>query len=198
MTKKKSSRRTARPKKKIAPAKSTAPKPPRGRYWTRGKSSIHRHGLFAACTIPAGTRIIEYKGVKLTKAQGFKRATEWMDKAEGTDKGAVYVFELNSRYDIDGNVPWNTARLINHSCRPNCEIDIVRGHIWIIALREIAEGEEISYDYGYDLDHWDEHPCRCGKDNCAGYIVAAHHRPKLRRLLAKQAGSSTRNGTRKP
>lgn len=189
MTKKKSAPRSPGSKKKNATAKAAPSKPPKGRYWTRGKSAIHRHGLFAACPIPEGTRVIEYKGVKLTKAQGFKRATEWMDKAEGTDKGAVYVFELNSRYDIDGNVPWNTARLINHSCSPNCEIDIIRGHIWIIALRDIAEGEEISYDYGYDLDHWNEHPCRCGKESCAGFIVAAQHRGTLRRLLAGQAAA---------
>lgn len=192
MTKKKSSSRSPSAKKKAAAAKRRTTKPVNGRYWTRGSSAIHRHGLFAACTIPKGTRVIEYKGVKLTKAQGWRRAEQWIEKANGTDKGAVYIFELNSRYDIDGNVPWNIARYVNHSCRPNCEIDIIRGRIWIIALREIAAGEELSYDYGYDLDHWEDHPCRCGAKECLGYIVSWQHRAKLRRLLAKRSGKRSR------
>lgn len=191
MRKKQTSRRSPTRKPAVA-ARSAASRLRNGRYWTRGQSAIHRHGLFAACTIPKGTRVIEYKGVKLTKAQGWKRATEWIDKAHGTNKGAVYIFELNSRYDIDGNVPWNVARLVNHSCEPNCEIDVIRGHIWIIALREIAPGEELSYDYGYDLDHWEDHPCRCGNKSCVGYIVARRHRGKLRKLIEKQSTARAR------
>ncbi|MGH8017041.1 MAG: SET domain-containing protein [Opitutaceae bacterium] len=154
------------------------------RHWRRGRSSIHASGLFAARDIPKGARVIEYVGPKLTKAEGWKRATEWLEKATGTNKGAVYVFELNSKYDIDGNVPWNIARLINHSCNPNCEPRVLRGHIWIVARKNIAEGEELAYDYGYDFEQWQDHPCRCGTDNCIGYIIATEHRPKLRRLLA--------------
>lgn len=160
------------------------------RWWRRGGSKIHRHGLFAAQDIPKGTRVIEYVGHRLTKAQGYKRAVSWQEKAHGTRKGAVYVFELNKRYDIDGNVPWNHARLINHSCEPNCEAEVQRGHIWIVALRDIAAGEELTYDYGYDFDLWDEHPCRCAKPSCLGYIVGKQYRWRLRRLLAKKKKAS--------
>jgi len=153
------------------------------RYWKRGRSSIHASGLFASRDVPRGARVIEYIGHRLSKAEGWARATEWLEKASGTNKGAVYVFELNSKYDIDGNVPWNHARLINHSCTPNCEPRVLRGHIWIVACRDIREGEELTYDYGYDFEQWEDHACRCGSANCIGYIVAAEHRPRLRRLL---------------
>jgi hypothetical protein len=164
--------------------KKTPLLPPDGqRYWRRGRSRIHSSGLFASREIPRGARVIEYVGPKVTKAVGWKRAHAWMEKSNGTGKGAVYIFELNSKQDIDGNVPWNTARLINHSCRPNCEPRIVRGRIWIVARRRIVAGEELTYDYGYDLEHWEHHPCRCGAANCIGYIVGQEHRRKLRRLL---------------
>lgn len=168
----------------VPPKAATAETPPK--WWCHGGSKIHRHGLFAACDIPKGTSVIEYVGHRLTKAQGWHRAVSWQEKAQGTSNGAVYVFELNKRYDIDGNVPWNPARHINHSCEPNCEPEIRRGHIWIVALRDIAAGEELTYDYGYDFDLWDEHPCRCGTTSCLGYIVGKQHRWRLRRLLAKK------------
>ena len=58
-------------------------------------------------------------------------------------------FELNQRHDIDGDVAWNLARRINHSCGPNCETQNIRGHIWVVACRDIAPGEELTYDYGF-------------------------------------------------
>ncbi|RLE47727.1 SET domain-containing protein, partial [Candidatus Woesearchaeota archaeon] len=77
----------------------------------------------------------------------------------------------------------NTARWINHSCNPNCETININGHIWIVALRDIRKGEELSYDYGYSLDDFEEHPCHCGSKNCVGYIVAEKYRKKLRKIL---------------
>jgi hypothetical protein len=62
------------------------------RWWTRGHSQIHRHGLFAARDIPRGTRVIEYKGTKVTKTEGWRRAIAWIAKSENTGRGDVYVF----------------------------------------------------------------------------------------------------------
>ena len=146
-------------------------------------SQIHRHGLFAKTDIPKKTLILEYVGEKITKKQSLRRATKWMEETKGTEDGSVYLFELNSRFDIDGNVPWNFARNINHSCDPNCEAQIILGHIWITAIKKIKEGTELSYDYGYDIDHWEEHPCHCGAANCLGYIVRKDQRKKLKQLL---------------
>ncbi len=156
-------------------------------YITVKGSSIHNKGVFAKKDIPEGTRIIEYVGEKITKKESDRRADEDIEASKkDNNKGAVYLFELNKRYDIDGNVPWNTARFINHSCDPNCETDIIKGHIWIIAIRDIKKGEELSYDYGYDLDSFEDHPCRCGSKNCVGYIVSEEHRPKLKRILSRK------------
>lgn len=142
-------------------------------------------GVFAKKDIKEGTRVIEYVGRKLTKKQSEARADEILEASKNhTMAGGVYIFELNKRYDIDGSVSWNTAKYINHSCNPNCESDIINGHIWIIATRDIKKGEEITYDYGYDMDDYENHPCKCGAKNCVGYIVAEEHWPKLKRKLA--------------
>jgi len=106
--------------------------------------------------------------------------------------GCVYIFELNKRHDLDGDVAWNTARLINHSCEPNCESQKARGRIWIVATRDIAAGEELSYDYGFGLENWRDHPCRCGAAACAGYIVTKTQRWRVRRALKAEARAGGR------
>jgi SET domain-containing protein len=150
------------------------------------QSSIHSRGVFAARDIRKGERVIEYLGEKITKAESERRASVQLDESSRAGDGAVYIFTLNKRHDLDGNVEWNPARLINHSCNPNCEADVIRGRIWILAKRAIKEGEELSYDYGFDLDSWQDHPCLCGEEKCAGYIVARRHWPKLRRLIRER------------
>lgn len=144
-------------------------------------SDIHGRGVFARKNISAGTRIIEYVGEKITKAESERRAERVLHQSkQDTTKGAVYIFTLNKRYDIDGNVAYNPARFINHACCPNCEAQLIHGHIWIVAMRDIQRGEELSYNYGYDMDSYEEHPCRCGSHGCMGYIVAEEHWPKLK------------------
>jgi hypothetical protein len=158
--------------------------PTTSKYIKVKTSSIHNKGVFASRFIPKGTRIIEYVGEKITKKESEKRAWKVIDSSKkNPELGAVYIFDLNSRYDIDGNVPYNTARFINHSCNPNCETELIDNHIWIVALRDINEGEELTYNYGYDLDNFQEHPCRCGSPNCIGYIVAEEHWPELKKIL---------------
>ena len=149
------------------------------------KSGIHNRGLFAAVDIPKGTRVIEYLGEKITKAESERRAIAWENDARKKGKGLVFIFELNQRYDIDGNIPKNDARFINHSCEPNCEAEVIRGHIWILTLRDIKAGEELTYDYGYDLAHFMDHPCLCGTPSCPGFIVRSDFRARLKRMLAK-------------
>jgi uncharacterized protein len=143
-------------------------------------SRIHGRGMFAVKEIPKGTRIIEYTGERITKAEGWRRELRRQERAKRGGDGCIYTFELNTKVDIDGRVLWNTARYINHSCSPNCESQIVRGHVWIVAVRKIRPGDELTYDYYYDYDHYQEHPCRCGSDNCAGFIVKAPARWRVR------------------
>jgi len=94
-------------------------------------------GLFATEDIPKGRFIIRYMGPKLTNEQA--------DRAENK-----YLFELNNRWTIDGKSRKNTARYINHSCRPNAEVYFVGHEIKIRSRRKIVAGEEIAYDYGKD------------------------------------------------
>ena len=91
------------------------------KLWYKKKSGVHGSGLFACQNIKKGTKIIEYVGDKVTKKEGDKRADIQIIKAKkNKNNGMVYVFELNKRYDIDGDVKYNHARLIKHSCNPNC------------------------------------------------------------------------------
>jgi uncharacterized protein len=149
------------------------------------RSGIHGRGVFARHDIAKGAKIIEYVGEKLTKAESEKRAEKRIEQAKKRGGGAVYIFVLNSRWDIDGNVSWNPARLINHSCEPNCQAYEMRGHIWIYAKRDIKAGEELSYNYGFDLELWEDHPCCCGSEKCAGHIVDRKHWGRLRKLKQK-------------
>jgi SET domain-containing protein len=99
----------------------------------------------------------------------------------------VYMFELNKEYDIDGVVARNYARFINHSCDPNCEVDIADNHIWISSIKRIKKGAELTYNYGYPFDSdFDEHVCKCGSKNCVGYILSADDWPKLKKSLNKK------------
>jgi len=163
-------------------------KPTKSPHLIVRKSRIHNRGGFARKDILEGTRVIEYVGPRLTKSQSDTRADELIEANEKDgNKGSVYIFELNKRTDIDGSVSWNTAKWINHSCDPNCETDIIRGRIWIIALKDIKKGEEITYDYGYDIEDFDDHPCKCGSKKCVGFIVAEEDWPKLKQRLRYRA-----------
>jgi SET domain-containing protein len=148
------------------------------------RSGVHGYGLFARVPLAKGERVIEYVGERVTKGEAWRREQKRLARLAAGGDGCVYVFELNQRHDIDGGVRWNLARRINHSCEPNCEVQVVRGRIWIVAVRPIAAGEELSYDYGFDYTDWREHPCRCGAATCPGYIVKSSQRWRVRRALA--------------
>ncbi|MGB0744671.1 MAG: SET domain-containing protein [Opitutales bacterium] len=146
-------------------------------------SPIHARGLFATTEIEAGTDIIQYIGEKISKEESTRRALEWEEKARKDGSGLVYIFELDDDWDIDGREGENPARYMNHSCDGNCEAINYDGEIWIVARKDIREGEELTYDYGYDMEHFLDHPCECGSDNCIGYIVREDQRKKVKKLL---------------
>jgi hypothetical protein len=151
------------------------------------RSPIHGNGVFAATDIPAGVRLIEYRGRVITQAQADRRY-------DGTsDSGHTFLFILNDDYVIDANFDGNAARWINHSCEPNCEAvihehdhDRRRDRVMIETIRPIKAGEEISYDYGIVLEErytpalkkiWE---CRCGSPKCTGTLL----KPKRGRRAA--------------
>lgn len=153
------------------------------------QSSIHGRGLYARCAIEAGTDIIQYIGEKISKEESSRRALEWEAKARKRGSGLVYIFELDDEWDLDGRRGRNPARYINHSCDGNCEAINYEGEIWIVARKAIAAGEELTYDYGYDMEHFLDHPCRCGTDNCIGYIVRQDQWGEVRKLLRQRSQS---------
>lgn len=108
-------------------------------------------GLFAGEDIKKGEIIIEYIGNILNKEEADKRVT------------SQYLFEVNRNKTIDGTPRWNTARYANHSCVPNAESDIKKGRVFVIAIKNIKDGEEIVYDYGEEFceEHIKPHGCRC-------------------------------------
>ena len=162
------------------------PSAPAEPWYIVRQSSIHNQGVFAARDVPKGIRIIDYKGHKITKAESTRRGNAQLEGSALSGEGAVYIFVLNKKHDIDGNFPWNDARLINHTCEPNCEAQIIRGTIWLIATKDIPEGTELGFNYGFDLETWEDHPCLCRTKNCCGYIVGKEYWPKLKRLVKKR------------
>ena len=161
--------------------------PTTSKYIEVRESEIHGTGVFARTKVPKGKKVIEYIGEKITKKESERRSIALIEKNQGSQTdGAVYIFEVNKRHDIDGNIPENTARFINHSCDSNCKPDVIKNRVWLISTRKIKKGEELSYNYGFDLEDYEEHECRCGAKNCIGYITAKDNWPKLKKLVAKK------------
>ncbi len=109
-------------------------------------------GMFTEDPIPRGACIIEYIG----------RPVSQEEQERNTGK---YLFWTGRSTMIDGNIKENKARFINHSCRPNCEVELRNRRIYIFAKRNIKAGEELHYDY--DTEYFDEHikpiGCLCRK-----------------------------------
>ncbi|MFA6269950.1 MAG: SET domain-containing protein-lysine N-methyltransferase [Candidatus Paceibacterota bacterium] len=123
-----------------------------GNFSLRVGKSYAGKGLFANEVIPKGACVVEYIGKEIKK--------EDQERARGK-----YIFATGRDLMIDGNVKENIARFINHSCKPNCEPEGPRGKVFIMTLKKIKAGEELTYDYG--KDYFDEHikpkGCRCQK-----------------------------------
>src|SRR6266702_802730 len=101
------------------------------------RSKIHGRGVYASHTIPKNTRIIAYAGEKISNRESLRRERRYIRY------GHIWCFKLTNRTVIDAGVGGNIARFINHSCHPNCYIDIRKGIIWIRAARNIRKGEEL-------------------------------------------------------
>lgn len=152
------------------PATSPARKQPA--YVIRG-SRIHGRGAFATRKIAAGTRIAEYKGERITARQAFKRHGANQDNPFHT-----FFFSLEDGRLIDGASGGNNARWINHACAPNCQAVEEDGRVFIYALRDIAPGEELGYDYGLIVEERHTpaikraYACLCGAPNCRKTMLA--------------------------
>ena len=134
-------------------------------------------GAFSTRSIPAGTRLIEYAGERLTPAAADERYPE----VEG-ERHHTFLFAIDDDVVIDAAVAGNEARFINHSCDPNCDAVVEDGKIWIETIRDIAPGEELAYDYAYVLEERHtpaakrRYPCSCGAASCRGSILTSKRR----------------------
>ena len=119
----------------------------------RKRSRLHGLGVFADESINKNKRIIDYAGELITNKQSERREDRYLSK------GCIWVFRVNRYWSRDAAVGGNIARFINHSCTPNCWIDVVDKTIWVRASRHIRKGEELTYDYNTEGDK--VIPCRC-------------------------------------
>lgn len=143
------------------------------KYFELRKSAIQGRGAFATRPIKRGTRIIEYTGERISHAVADER---YDDGKMG--RHHTFLFTIDSKTCIDAAVNGNDARFINHCCAPNCEAIDEKKHIYIEAIRDIAVGEELTYDYAYERDgtedeEWEKlYICKCGAPTCRGTILA--------------------------
>lgn len=144
-----------------------------------GASPIDRQGLFAVTDIAPGTRIVEYRGEKISKDESARRLARYN----------AYIVYLNEQYDIDGEILDNIARYVNHSCAPNCTVEYATEALWIVALKHIRSGEELSCNYGYDAREYERFPCRCGATICCGYILGREYWGLLPSPSAEEAST---------
>jgi uncharacterized protein len=138
------------------------------------KSPIHGRGVFALTHIPKHTRIIEYRGERISQEEADERYSEAHENSPHT-----MLFEVNDRLVIDATRKGNSARWINHSCAPNCEIEDENERIFIESRRDIRPGEELTYDYNLQLGEPHTaaakrfHACFCRARRCRGTMVGA-------------------------
>ncbi|SFU29243.1 SET domain-containing protein [Pseudoduganella namucuonensis] len=149
------------------------------------ESPIHGRGVFARRPIPAGSRIIEYTGEIISGDESTRRA-----EASGGPIGHTFFFSLADGNLIDGGSGGNDARFINHACEPNCEAYEEDGRVYIHALRDIEQDEELNYNYAlvYEARHTPAvkraFACHCGAPSCSGVMLAPKKRGRKARARA--------------
>lgn len=136
-------------------------------------SPMQGQGAFATHRIPAGTRLVEYAGERLSPDAAEARYPDVQGERHHT-----FLFAIDDAVVIDAAVDGNDARWINHSCDPNCDAVIDAARIWIETIREIEVGEELAYDYAFTLPERHtpaakrRYPCHCGAARCRGTMLA--------------------------
>jgi uncharacterized protein len=155
------------------------------------RSNVHGMGVFALKPIAKGTRLIEYVGERVSH----KEADSRYEEKDATD-AHTFLFIVDSRTVIDAGVGGNDARFFNHACNPNCESVIEAKRVYIETTRDIAPGEELTYDYQIqrekdDPENIDEvFACHCGAPNCRGTMLWPTKRPEPGKRKAKQKAAA--------
>lgn len=157
----------------VKAAKAPKTTPPRGRAVRVGRSGVHGKGVFAGRPFAAGDTVMEYRGEVITWREALRRHPH-----DPKDPFHTFYFHIDDKRVIDGKVHGNAARWINHACEPNCETDEVDGRVFIRALRDLALGEELFYDYHLVVEERytprvkQQYACHCGAPGCRGTMLA--------------------------
>ena len=158
------------------PPKAASAKSDARRIQTR-RSGVHGKGVFALVDLAEGESLIEYVGEVINWDEALRRHPH-----DPQDPNHTFYFHIDEDHVIDAKHGGNSSRWINHSCKPNCEADEDGGRVFIRALRDIAAGEELFYDYGLVIDEpytkalKAEYPCWCGAKKCRGTLLAPKKR----------------------
>lgn len=147
-------------------------------------SPIHSVGVYTTTPIRKGARVVEYTGPRITHEEADRLY-------ENTPRTYLYGLD-DGKTVIDGE---GLGAYLNHSCDPNCEVDEIKGRVWLFALRDIAAGEELVWDYNlYDDEH--PAPCHCGSPNCRGTMYSTAWMTKMRRKETsdRKKAESRKNG----
>lgn len=165
------------------------------------ESPVHGRGAFAIRRIRAGARVGEYTGERISTAEADARYQDDQIESHHT-----FLFVVDEELIVDATRRGGDARFINHSCEPNCEAQIDKRRIFLIALRDIAVGEELFFDYALEREEecapeWKElYVCRCGAATCRGTLLQPREPPPKSRPRpaprAKKSGASAAEGRR--
>ena len=151
------------------------------------RSGVHGKGVFALQDLAEGETLIEYVGDVISWPEALRRHPH-----DPANPHHTFYFHIDETHVIDAKVGGNSSRWINHSCAPNCVADAVDGRVFIRALRAIAAGSELFYDYGLIIDArytpklLADYPCWCGAPGCRGTLLA----PKARKRTAPKLTAS--------
>jgi len=146
-------------------------------------SPIHSVGVYATTPIRKGSRVVEYTGPRISPEEA-DRIYEHSSR--------TYLYGLEDGKTVIDGV--GLGAYLNHSCDPNCEVDEIKGRVWIIALRDIAPGEELLWDYNL-YDDEDPAPCYCGSPRCRGTMYSREWLAKIRRRESRKKKREASSGT---
>jgi SET domain-containing protein len=156
-------------------------------------SRVHGKGAFALRRIKRGTRVAEYLGERITHGEADRRYEDC-----DVNDNHTFLFVVDKRTVIDADVDGNDARFLNHACDPNCESEIEERRVFIDAIKDIAPGEELNYDYQIGREKGDPanvdeiYACSCGSPKCRGTMLWPPKRPKKKSKAKAKAKAKAR------
>lgn len=162
------------------------------------RSKVHGRGLFAGQAIKPGTPVIEYAGERITPKEAQRRYPE----QEGKPR-VNHLLNVDKRTTIDGGVDGNEARYANHSCDPSCELLVYKKRVFLIALRPLKKGDEVTYDYNLVIHGDVDVPtalkataCNCGAESCRRTMLRIDDDPVALAALKKSRAKAKPKPTR--